>query len=162
MNVDRLLAESLLEDCVASRRGVTALLHFWRRFRDLIPARARFDDASLQYLQSGGAFHHFPLRWDEALAKHVPDDWPTNEEETADLMFRRHLWNRILPILDQPDDTQAIDALYAIVNGPDAAHLQDFFFSFSQLESAVDDPVFIAYCASFYVPYLRHGQRHLR
>ena len=161
MNVDRLLAESLLENCVASRRGIQALLTFWRRFRPSVPARARIDDDSLDYLQSGGSFLRPTFHFDPVLNRQVRDPGPSNQDEIAALLRDRELWSQIEAILDTSENDLAVAALEALVNGPDRARLRPFYFAFAGSDPSRDDPVYVAYSASFYVPFLRHGHRRL-
>jgi len=171
MNVDKLLAESLLEDRVASRRGLEALLAFWRRYRHQIPDLAQFDDQSLEYLQEC-ATDDWDTDQDGPLLDDldcddpefdvpVCDPEPTVEEEIAALMLARALWSQIEAILDTPGDDLAVAALETLVNGPNRAAMSRFYIGFGGLDKSLGDPVYVAYSASFYVPFLRHGYRHL-
>ena len=161
MNADKLLAEALLDDRVASRRGVEALLAFWRHYRHRIPAEARIDKHSLTYLRSGGTYHWSLSYYDPVRNRLVSERGPTKKQEIAALIEARALWSQIESILDTPDDDLAVAALEALVNGPDRSAMRRFYISFGGIDKALSDPVYVAYSASFYVPFLRHGRRHL-
>ena len=161
MLADQLVAEILLQDRVASDKGLDALLAFWRFWRQLVPDYAHFADSDLEYLERSSQ-PRFPSVWDPNLRQLVAPPTPDLQPEFDKLYRRRALWQRITAILDLPDDHQAVAALKALVNGPDRLNLIPFYFSFSGSDPNVNDPVYARYQKLFYLPFRRHVLPRLR
>lgn len=158
MDIDQIIAESLLDGYVATLRGTYALLAYWRAWRHILPRTAAIHDAeltSLLQLQASPTFARDPATGCYGWLK------GTDMSDEIDAFHRRRaIWAQIESILDQPDDT-AIDALYALVNGPHSADVASFFIVPSYIQPP-KDPLYAAYMKHFYRPYTRRTLRPQR
>ena len=148
-----------MQNCVATRRGILALLTFWRAWSHAIPAVGRITDADLDKLDPA-QFWYRPSYYVPELGRHIlgPAYDPTPDIEA--LYRRRALWDRIRAILDLPDD-EAVETLDALVNGSHDEDLLPFYGLLSH-DLPYPDQLYEDYLQHFYVPFQRHVYPRLK